>query len=62
MTWETLRTIREGALAEAEVHARMVPTNCPHDGTVLDRNLAGALHCPFDGWIWDGIEYVPPES
>jgi hypothetical protein len=62
MSWEQLQVIRDGALRSAEVHYRQVPTNCPNDGTLLDRNRAGALHCPFDGWIWDGHTFVPPES
>ncbi len=62
MSWEQLRAIRDTANAEAAARARLVPTHCPHDGTQLDRNAAGQLHCPFDGWIWDGIEQVPPEN
>lgn len=62
MSWEQLQSMRDSALAEAEAHARQTPTRCPRDGTLLDRNREGVVHCPFDGWIWDGIEYVPPEN
>lgn len=30
------------------------PTACPNDGTPLQTGPNGELHCPFDGWIWDG--------
>lgn len=62
MSWEQLQAIRDSARASAQVHARQTPSRCPNDGTLLDRNQEGTLHCPFDGWVWDGFEYVPPEN
>ena len=28
------------------------PVDCPNDGTPLQRNSKGVLHCEFDGWTW----------
>lgn len=62
MSWEQLQAIRDSAQKSAEANAVRTPTNCPNDGTRLDRNRAGVLHCPFDGWMWDGHTFVPPEN
>jgi hypothetical protein len=62
VSWEQLQSIRETAMASAEANANRTPTNCPNDGTFLDRNRDGVLHCPYDGWMWNGIDFVPPEN
>jgi hypothetical protein len=54
MAWEQYRSIRESAAQDAAVLRDQEPTNCPNDGTNLDTGPDGELHCPFDGWIWQG--------
>jgi hypothetical protein len=54
MSWDQYRDIRDNAVQEAEALASQEPTNCPNDGTTLDGGPDGELHCPFDGWIWQG--------
>lgn len=53
MSWEELAAIWEQNARDADRSERQPPVACPNDGTVLD-NVHGKLHCPFDGWVWDG--------
>lgn len=54
MSWEQLRSITAEARAYA-AEDRKPPTACPNDGQPLETGPNGELHCPFDGWIWDGV-------
>lgn len=54
MSWDQYRDIRDNAIQEAQALAAQEPTNCPNDGTQLDSGPDGELHCPFDGWTWQG--------
>lgn len=53
MSWEQLTAIYETAAAEQEAADSVAPTACPNDGEPLEER-EGVLHCPFDGWVWDG--------
>lgn len=53
--WDQLLNIfRLAVLEQAEADSRP-PVACPNDGEPLIEDPDGRLHCPFDGWIWDGL-------
>jgi hypothetical protein len=51
--WPLLDVLREAAQARADDTARP-PAACPYDGEPLRTGPGGVLHCPWDGWTWDG--------
>lgn len=53
MSWQQYRDIlqRDAEVRREERDAR--PVDCPNDGTPLEER-DGILHCPFDGWTWEG--------
>lgn len=59
MSWQQYRAIVEENVAEARRELTEPPVACPNDGTVLDTGPRGELHCPFDGWIWNGSNGQP---
>lgn len=56
MSWAELQAVLKDAENEAERDDP--PVACPNDGTPLESGPDGVLHCPFDGWIWDGLTTV----
>jgi hypothetical protein len=50
VSWEQLRDIQREATALAEAERSQPPTDCPNDGTPLEKGPRGVLHCRFDGW------------
>lgn len=55
MSWYELLGIYELAADEQRDNQEQPPTACPNDGEPLDEGPNGELHCPFDGWIWNGF-------
>jgi hypothetical protein len=54
MSWDQLLDIfKENAEFRAEEQSTP-PVDCPDCGTTLDVGQSGTLHCPFDGWTWEG--------
>ncbi len=56
MSWTELQAIVDDA--EAEALRDDPPVACPNDGEPLESGQDNVLHCPFDGWIWDGLTTV----
>lgn len=54
MSWEELSAIYADQAMNERNQEQLPPVACPNDGTPLDVNSGGVLHCPFDGWMWDG--------
>lgn len=54
MSWEQLLSMRQEAAEEAQLRASEPPVACPNDGEPLESGPGGTLHCPFDGWTWQG--------
>lgn len=52
--WYGLLDVLHEAAEEARAERVRVPVACPNDGEPLRNGPRGELHCPFDGWIWDG--------
>lgn len=55
MAWWELLAISREARQIRQVQSTTAPVSCPNDGTILLRDRTNRLHCPFDGWVWDGI-------
>lgn len=56
MPWLTLQEIRRENIERERNAAQVAPTECPNDGWPLERRERdGALHCRFDGWVWNGL-------
>jgi hypothetical protein len=51
---DDLRSIIDEARAEAQRAQNEPPVACPNDGEPLEHGPSGELHCPFDGWTWQG--------
>lgn len=58
MSWQQLLDIGKQNAQEQEAYIRNPPLSCPNDGTPLDTGPHGELHCPFDGWVWDGYNHL----
>lgn len=54
MAWEQLLDILREAADEQRAEREQPPTACPHDGEPLQQGPRGELHCPFDGYVWNG--------
>lgn len=54
MAWEELLNELRADRLERQVDDAAPPVACPNDGEPLGSNEAGVLHCPSDGWVWDG--------
>lgn len=54
MGWRQLLSIYREAEDTYAAEQAAAPTACPNDGTPLETNSRGVLHCPFDGWVWEG--------
>ena len=52
MGFENLLDMLKGAKQVQEQLVQLPPVACPNDGTPLETNSAGTLHCKFDGWTW----------
>jgi hypothetical protein len=58
MSWQQLVDIAKQNSQELESTVRDRPVACPNDGYPLDTGPEGELHCPFDGWVWDGYNHL----
>lgn len=56
--WFGLLAIAQEAREMRREDRARQPIECPHDGQPLDMNAEGILHCPYDGWIWNGSEVL----
>lgn len=54
MSWEQLSSIRAEQAEANRAEREDPPDYCPNDATLLQQGPRDELHCPFDGWIWDG--------
>lgn len=54
MSWDQLRDIYEESAERRRDEDSRPPEACPNDGTPLQAGPNGELHCPFDGWVWEG--------
>lgn len=62
MGWRQLISIYQDAADTRAQEDTDPPTACPNDGEPLESGPNGELHCPFDGWVWDGISGVTGEA
>lgn len=53
MSWDQLHSILKNSCEEQRQLAAEKPVACPNDGTVLETDGHGNLHCPFDGWTYN---------
>lgn len=56
--WFGLLAIAQEAREMRREDRARQPIECPHDGQPLDMNAEGILHCPYDGWTWNGSEVL----
>ena len=54
MGWEQLKAIYDEGRLIRRAEEQAPPVACPNDGEPLEEGPGGTLHCPFDGWKWDG--------
>ena len=54
MGYEDLQAIYQRQEEDYREWLEEDPTECPKSGHALETGPNGELHCPFDGWIWDG--------
>ncbi len=52
-SWYSLLDITREAAAIAQAERSRAPVACPNDGEPLQSHR-GILHCPFDGFTWEG--------
>jgi hypothetical protein len=55
VSWEQLLDVQREAALLAATEAARPPSACPNDGEPLESGPSGELHCPWDGYIWDGV-------
>lgn len=60
MGWGQYRAIIQTGIDYQREWETTDPTFCPNDGTVLQKDKDGKLHCKFDGWIWSGTNDDKP--
>jgi hypothetical protein len=54
MSYNHLLSMVKAERESERLQYSQTPVYCPNDGTTLERGPHNELHCPFDGWIWDG--------
>lgn len=50
MSYYQLASIYRDIDSELRQQESVPAVACPNDGTPLERDRHGLLHCPFDGW------------
>lgn len=53
-SWWTLKEIADENRAWNDYERARGPVACPNDGEPLRLDPSGMLHCPFDGWTYEG--------
>jgi hypothetical protein len=57
MGWEQLHDVVRQQREEVRQQHSEPPVSCTYDGTPLETNARGQLHCRFCGWIWSGTSF-----
>lgn len=58
MSWQELVDFGKQNAQEQANYEQNPPVECPNDGYPLETGPHGHLHCPFDGWVWDGYNHI----
>jgi hypothetical protein len=54
MSWQQLADILAENADRRRAEDEAPPEACPNDGTPLGTGPRGELHCPHDGYVWNG--------